>query len=177
MHAIGGAHRPLAGSACSVHFAGMTTSIDEIREHILRLLGEGPHPSDPDPLFGSSSLREVARQVGMSATGLRKTLDGTNAYAPTLRKLRAWYEARGAGRRHNQKIAALDLLLADVPQGKREEAVDLILKIVATLEYQEPPARPPGETMRCDWPGCGAMIARAGMGSHMRHHRLGAAEK
>lgn len=39
----------------------------------------------------ATSLRKVAREVGMSPTGLRKFLDGTDPYSPTVHRLRVWY--------------------------------------------------------------------------------------
>jgi hypothetical protein len=38
-----------------------------------------------------STLRAVAKQVGMSPTGLQKFLDGTNPYGKTKERLRFWY--------------------------------------------------------------------------------------
>ena len=38
-----------------------------------------------------STLRAVAVAVGMSPTGLRKFLDGTKPYGPTVERLRIWY--------------------------------------------------------------------------------------
>ncbi|HWK90336.1 MAG TPA: DUF433 domain-containing protein [Longimicrobium sp.] len=39
-----------------------------------------------------TSLRAVARQVGMSPSGIHKFLQGSQPYSPTLRRLRSWYE-------------------------------------------------------------------------------------
>jgi hypothetical protein len=39
----------------------------------------------------NTSLRRVAREIGMSPTGLKKFLLGTAPYSPTLRRLRKWY--------------------------------------------------------------------------------------
>ena len=39
----------------------------------------------------ATSLRRVAREIGMSPTGLRKFLDGTEPYSPTVHRLRVWY--------------------------------------------------------------------------------------
>src|SRR3954464_6897027 len=39
----------------------------------------------------NTSLRGVAREIGMSPTGLKKFLFGTAPYSPTLRRLRKWY--------------------------------------------------------------------------------------
>ena len=38
-----------------------------------------------------STLRSVAKDVGMSPTGLQKFLDGTNPYGKTRERLRVWY--------------------------------------------------------------------------------------
>lgn len=46
-----------------------------------------------------ASLRQAAREVGMSPTGLSKFLDGAEPYARTVKKLRAWYTAQGVGMR------------------------------------------------------------------------------
>jgi hypothetical protein len=40
------------------------------------------------------SLRRVAQQVGMSAGGLQKFLDGAMPTPPVYRKLRVWYDRR-----------------------------------------------------------------------------------
>jgi hypothetical protein len=71
----------------------------------------------------SSSLRQVAREVGMSPTGLKKVLDGASPYAPTRAKLERWLvreaamtpaflDADSAG-------AALDLLVSGLPVAAR----------------------------------------------------------
>lgn len=44
-----------------------------------------------------SSLRSVSREIGLSPTGLKKFLNGTNPYSPTLRRLRRWNEERMIG--------------------------------------------------------------------------------
>ncbi len=43
------------------------------------------------------SLRQAAREVGMSPTGLSKFLEGSEPYMPTVMKLRAWHAAHSAG--------------------------------------------------------------------------------
>jgi hypothetical protein len=40
------------------------------------------------------TLRRIAQQVGMSAGGLRKFLDGAAPTPPVYRKLRAWHDRR-----------------------------------------------------------------------------------
>lgn len=63
------------------------------------------------------SLRRVAREIGMSPTGLKKFLDGTDPYGPTLRKLVPWWERHALlGRRAPDALtvaSAVDVLLAD----------------------------------------------------------------
>ena len=49
----------------------------------------------------NSSLRGVAREIGMSPMGLRNFLHGTEPYAPTLRRLRNWYVKYAAVRSGN----------------------------------------------------------------------------
>lgn len=41
--------------------------------------------------IAGSTLRAVAKEVGMSPTGLQKFLDGTNPYGKTKERLRFWY--------------------------------------------------------------------------------------
>ncbi|HYH79623.1 MAG TPA: hypothetical protein VEX86_07490 [Longimicrobium sp.] len=41
-----------------------------------------------------NSLRQAAREVGMSATGLSNFVNGAEPYVPTIRKLRAWKATR-----------------------------------------------------------------------------------
>jgi hypothetical protein len=43
------------------------------------------------------SLRQTAREVGMSPTGLSNFLNGAQPYTPTVRKLRKWYEEHRQG--------------------------------------------------------------------------------
>jgi len=40
----------------------------------------------------STSLRQAAREIGMSPTGLGNFLSGTEPYLPTIRKLHDWHE-------------------------------------------------------------------------------------
>lgn len=63
------------------------------------------------------SLRGVAREVGMSPTGLKKFLAGTDPYGPTLRKLVPWFQRRAHLARPAPEAlvvaSAVDVLLAD----------------------------------------------------------------
>lgn len=85
---------------------------------------------------GATSLRAVARDVGLSPTGLKKFLAGAAPYSTTRRKLEAWEERHTAGGREREIGAALDVLLIRVPPAKRPEADRTIRELVAMLERQ-----------------------------------------
>jgi hypothetical protein len=80
-----------------------------------------------------TSLRQAARETGMSPTGLRKVLDGTRLHASTERKLVSWYmrhvaQQGGWGALDaGTAAAALELLTAGIPPGQRQALVDAFL--------------------------------------------------
>lgn len=80
-----------------------------------------------------TSLRQAARETGMSPTGLRKVLDGTRLHASTERKLVSWYmrhvaQQGGWGALDaDTAAAALELLTAGIPPGQRQALVDAFL--------------------------------------------------
>jgi hypothetical protein len=66
------------------------------------------------------SLRRVAREVGMSPSGLQKFLGGTRPYSGTRRKLERWYVREAAldptgAMSHDLALAALRVLVHDLP--------------------------------------------------------------
>jgi hypothetical protein len=80
------------------------------------------------------SLREAAREVGMSPSGLRKVLDGARPYSSTRRKLHAWYVREGV-RSYGETdassaLSALDLLVGALPSAPRARTAR---EIVETL--------------------------------------------
>jgi hypothetical protein len=81
-------------------------SVEQLREAAARRVEQG-------------SLRGVAREIGMSPTGLKKFLSGTAPFTPTVRRLRSWYLQHAAiprGRVSEADArAALSVLLADFP--------------------------------------------------------------
>ena len=81
------------------------------------------------------SLRGIAREIGMSPTGLKKLLAGTDPYGPTLRKLVPWYERRVLQTRPAPEAvivaSAVDLLLADFSDA---EQVPLRTEIAGVLD-------------------------------------------
>jgi len=74
----------------------------------------------------ATSLRRVAREIGMSPTGLRKFLDGTEPYTPTLHRLRVWYVRFAASPGHEvareEASAALAILTHDLSPTPRRVA-------------------------------------------------------
>jgi transcriptional regulator with XRE-family HTH domain len=78
------------------------------------------------------SLRRVAREVGMSPTGLKKFLLGTDPYGPTVRRLRKWYlnfgaDLTGVLQKEEARIA-LDVLTSDIAPALRGEAAGALLE-------------------------------------------------
>jgi|tagenome__1003787_1003787.scaffolds.fasta_scaffold20989397_7 hypothetical protein len=82
-----------------------------------------------------TSLRGVAREIGMSPTGLKKFLLGTAPYSPTLRRLRRWYvhhaELPSGELEHRDAEAAIALLTHDLPGESRRVAVNEVLDCLA----------------------------------------------
>jgi len=82
-----------------------------------------------------TSLRGVAREIGMSPTGLKKFLLGTAPYSPTLRRLRKWYihhAALPAGELgYEDAAAAIAVLTHDLPGEPRRDAAHSLLDCLA----------------------------------------------
>jgi transcriptional regulator with XRE-family HTH domain len=82
----------------------------------------------------NTSLRAVAREIGMSPTGLTKFLRGTVPYSPTLRRLRKWYLQFGAPNPPSVGIdeasAALAILTHDLLPGARRAATNAVLEVM-----------------------------------------------
>jgi hypothetical protein len=115
---------------------------------------EEPLPTSVDHLRESvairvhaTSLRAVARQVGMSPSGLEKFMAGGVPYSGTRRKLVEWWY-RQAPHPHLQLSAdevavALGTLVSDLPPDRRERT---LRELVGTLRElyagQDAPAPP-----------------------------------
>lgn len=80
----------------------------------------------------ATSLRSVSREIGMSATGLSKFLDGNAPYLPTLNRLRNWYLRHAApvqaSLSEEDAHAALALLVHDLSPEARHGAIDEMLR-------------------------------------------------
>lgn len=94
----------------------------------------------------NTSLRSVAREIGMSPTGLKKFLLGTAPYSPTLRRLRNWYvqyaAVQGGAVELEDAWAALSVLVHDLPPEPRRDAAGCLLECVGRGYDQAGRARP-----------------------------------
>ena len=82
----------------------------------------------------ATSLRQAARDIGMSPTGLRGFLDGADPYVKTARKLAEWY-VREARNQHSEltretAAAALDLLTKHLPLSRRDPATAELVEVL-----------------------------------------------
>lgn len=94
----------------------------------------------------NTSLRSVAREIGMSPTGLKKFLQGTAPYSPTLRRLRSWYVQYAAVQDGNVGLedatAALNVLVHDLAPDPRQVTAGCLLECVGRGYDQSGKARP-----------------------------------
>ena len=97
------------------------TSIDRLRESVAIRVH-------------ATSLRAVARQVGMSPSGLEKFLAGGMPYTNTRRKLMEWWYREGAEAPMDLSAdgvaVALGTLVRDLPPDRRERT---LRELVGTL--------------------------------------------
>lgn len=82
----------------------------------------------------NTSLRGVAREIGLSPMGLKNFLNGTEPYSPTLRRLRSWY-VRTAGVQAGKvdaedATAALAVLVHDLAATPRRQVAVTVLDAV-----------------------------------------------
>ena len=86
------------------------------------------------------SLRKVAREIGMSASGLKKFLEGAAPYSPTRRRLRRWY-VQHSGVQHDhvefpEADAALRVLVHDLTPDSRRRTASRMVECLR-LGYEE----------------------------------------
>ncbi|HEX5726595.1 MAG TPA: hypothetical protein VFX98_14060 [Longimicrobiaceae bacterium] len=87
----------------------------------------------------ATSLRAMARQVGMSPTGLEKFIQGGTPYAAGRRKLFEWW---GRERGKEGPAAALAALVGDLPAERREPALRALVEALRAL-YEAQGGCPP----------------------------------
>ena len=73
-------------------------------------------------------MRHVAREVGMSPSGLQKFLAGSQPYSATRRKLERWYAKSGGEPDHHSAISALEVLVYDLPPVERPRAMRQLIQ-------------------------------------------------
>lgn len=101
------------GSAESVAFARI---VEALRDEVSR-----------------TSIRRTAAAVGMSRRGLSLLLEGTQPHAQTVQKLRRWYVFRQRDVCVHDQEFAVDLLVASLPEERRKNGRDQILKLLGKL--------------------------------------------
>lgn len=116
------------------HERRLTPSQEREQERIRSALGRE---------IETSSLREVARQVGMTPTGLGGFLDGSVPYGPTLTRLRDWYYRwrNGAGLTTDDVEAVVQRLLRWLPDPAA--GVPSVIDVIANLHRAANIAAPP----------------------------------
>lgn len=82
----------------------------------------------------NTSLRGVAREIGLSPMGLKNFLNGTEPYSPTLRRLRSWYVRTAAVQTGKvdaeDATAALAVLVHDLAATPRRQVAVTVLDAV-----------------------------------------------
>lgn len=94
----------------------------------------------------NTSLRKVARDIGMSASGLKKFLEGAAPYSPTRRRLRRWL-VQHSGAQHGrvelpEANAALRVLIHDLTPDSRRTTAGRMVECLR-LGYEESGKAPP----------------------------------
>ena len=92
------------------------------------------------------SLRGLARDVGMSPTGLQKFVDGSVPYLPTRQKLERWLVREVAEGRAEMSpgaaLAALEVLVHDLPADRQEPARKALVRVLRAAYGAASPPHP-----------------------------------
>lgn len=93
----------------------------------------------------ATSLRNVAREIGISPPGVALFLGGTSPRSATLAKLHAWHREHIGpdGMSAVTACATLHLLVGHLPADERLPAIRLILGIISQLHHQQGSSGPP----------------------------------
>lgn len=80
----------------------------------------------------ASSIRSVAKGIGVSHGAVVKFLDGAKPQAATMRKLGVWYLRQAGGAHLDEEAAtlALNLLVSGFPEGEREGLREQLLEVL-----------------------------------------------
>jgi hypothetical protein len=89
----------------------------------------------------ATSLRAVARQVGMSPSGLEKFLSGGTPYSRSRQKLQDWWEREGSRPRNEVSREGIEVavgaLVRDLPPEFRAEAVQRLLSALRQVYHEQ----------------------------------------
>lgn len=95
----------------------------------------------------ASSLRAVAREIGMSPTGLDRILGGSRPYRAITRKLNVWYlrTMRARGQRLGPDTAreVLSLLTEHLPPEERSGATEEVFEALRSRTVRTGAVVPP----------------------------------
>lgn len=129
----------------------MNDEIDQLRRMVNRRIAE-------------SSLRQVAKSIRMSPSGLQKFADGSDPYAKSLVKLRAWRArlavASGTPVQREDADSALQLLTTGLEAESKAQVILDALDLFGRAYGDEPPAWIP--EVRERWLSCSAEVEAPG---------------
>lgn len=138
--------RRCASAPATQPLSSLSQSYFHASPSLLMSPGDKPPKAGPDSELGrirvalqtrahATSLRGVAREVGMTPSGLQKVLDGGESYPKTRQKLQAWYRRHEAGDYRTAQDVALEALLRELPEPRRARAR---VQIRAILRGEDP---------------------------------------
>ena len=94
----------------------------------------------------ATSLRAVARQVGMSPSGLEKFLGGSTPYSTSRQKLQEWWAREGAHPRDDLTAEGMEIaigaLVRDLPAEHRPEAIRRVIESLARVYRSQDASAP-----------------------------------
>jgi hypothetical protein len=99
-----------------------------------------------------TGLRRIARQIGMSASGLDKFLRGAVPYQKTRLKMAEWVERLQTGDERSAEDVLIDELVSSLPEAGQEKAREDIIRILDR-------ARSAPLLSFCVWLAVGALCA------------------
>lgn len=125
----------------------------------------------------ATSLRAVARQVGMSPSGLEKFLSGGTPYSRSRQKLQDWWEREGSRPRSEVSSEGIEVamgaLVRDLPAEFRAEAVQRIVRALRDVYHEQDAAFPPWlDALYATW-----IAGEPGPGAERPPHRAGIDEE
>lgn len=90
-------------------------------------------------IIARTSLRQVAREIALSPTGLSNFLEGARPQPETLRRLRNWYEKRkeaSASLQTAEALSAIGVLTEELPERRRPTGRAALVGVLTAI-YEE----------------------------------------